>query len=90
MPLSNLLKSAAGTCPFCHQKAGILARAHRDCQESFQSGWTEMVAIAAEAARTHVFDERALRLTSAEIARRSYWDGNTVNWAISSTPERKC
>ena len=24
MPLSNLLKSAAGTCPFCRQKAGIL------------------------------------------------------------------
>ena len=28
MPLSNLLKSAAGTCPFCHQRAGILSREH--------------------------------------------------------------
>ena len=28
MPLSNLLKSAAGTCPFCRQKAGILPREH--------------------------------------------------------------
>ena len=28
MPLSNLLKSAAGTCPFCNQKAGILSREH--------------------------------------------------------------
>ena len=82
MPLSNLLKSAAGTCPFCHQKAGIIARTHRDCQETFQSGWTEMVAIAAEAARTHQFDENTLRLTLAEIARRSYGDGATVNEAL--------
>ena len=28
MPLSNLLKSGAGTCPFCHQKPGILSREH--------------------------------------------------------------
>ena len=28
MPLSNLLKSADGTCPFCSQKAGILSREH--------------------------------------------------------------
>ena len=82
MPLSSLLKSAAGTCPFCHQKAGIIARAHRNCQDTFQTGWTEMVAIAAEAARTHQFDENTLRLTLAEIARRSYGDGATVNEAL--------
>ena len=40
---ATLLKSAAGTCPFYNQKAGIIARAHRDCQETFQAGWTEMV-----------------------------------------------
>ena len=66
MPLSNLLHAAAGTCPHCRQKAGIIAHAHRDCQETFQAGWTEMVAIAAEAARTHKFDEKNLRLTLAE------------------------
>ena len=31
MPFFNLLHAAASTCPFCNQKAGILARAHRDC-----------------------------------------------------------
>ena len=82
MPLSNLLKSATGTCPFCRQKASIIARAHRDCQETFQSGWTEMVTIATEAARTHQFDEKTLRLTLAEIARRSHRDGPTVNEAL--------
>ena len=30
MPFSNLLKSAAGSCPFCHRKADIIARAHRN------------------------------------------------------------
>ena len=45
----------------------------------FGSGWTEMVAIAAEAARTHKFDEKNLRLTLAEIAHRSHGDGATVN-----------
>ena len=82
MALSNLLKSAAGTCPFCRQKAGILARAHRDCQETFQAGWTEMVAIAADAARTHSFDEKTLRLALAEIARKHHGDGATVNEAL--------
>ena len=48
MPLSNLLHAAAGTCRYCRQKAGIIARAHRDCQETFQAGWTEMVSIAAK------------------------------------------
>ena len=31
MPLSDILKSAAGTCPFCDQKAGILTREHLEC-----------------------------------------------------------
>ena len=82
MPLSHLMKSAAGTCPFCRQKAGIIARAHRDYRETFEAGWTEMVAIAAEAARTHAFDEKTLRLSLAEIAQRSYGDGATVNQAL--------
>ena len=41
-----------------------------------------MVAVAAEAARTHVFDEKTLRLTLAEIAGRSHGDGATVNEAL--------
>ena len=43
MPLSNLLKSAAGTCPFCNQKAGILSGSHTECRRTFQAGWNEMV-----------------------------------------------
>ena len=42
MPLYNLLKSAAGTCPFCNQKTGILSREHTDCRRTFQAGWDEM------------------------------------------------
>ena len=50
MPLSSLLKSAAGTCPFCHQKAGILSREHPECRRAHQAGWHEMVQLAAQAA----------------------------------------
>ena len=36
MPLSNLLKSTAGTCPFCNQKPGILTRQHPECRRTYQ------------------------------------------------------
>ena len=84
MPLSNLLKSAAGTCPFCHQKAGILSRSHTECRRAFQSGRNEMVRLAAQAAASRTFDEKTLRLSLAEIARRSYGDGDTVNQALET------
>ena len=38
MPISNLLKSAAGTCPFCHQKAGILSREYQGCRRTYRTG----------------------------------------------------
>ena len=82
MALTNLLKSAAGTCTFCHQKAGILTRRHTKCRRTYDAGFQEMIHIAAEAAKTHVFDEKTLRLTLAEVARRSYGDGATVNEAL--------
>ena len=82
MPLSNILKSAAGTCPFCNQKAGILSREHPECRRAHQAGWHEMVSLAASAAASHTFNEQSLRLSLAEIARRSYGDGNTVNQAL--------
>ena len=65
MPFSSISKPATGTCRYCRRTASIIARAHRDCQENFQTGWTEMLAIAAGAARTYQFDEKTLRLTLA-------------------------
>ena len=41
-----------------------------------------MTALATEAARTHVFDEKTLRLTPAEIASHSYGNGNAINQAL--------
>ena len=82
MPLSNLLKSAAGTCPFCNQKAGILSREHPECRRTYQAGWNEMVHLAAQAAASPQFDGKSLRLSLAEIARRSYGDDTTVNQAL--------
>ena len=82
MPLSSLLKSAAGTCPFCNQKAGILSREHPDCRRTFQAGWNEMVGLAADAARSHEVHANSLQVSLAEITRRSYGDANTVTRAL--------
>ena len=82
MPLSNLLESAAGTCPFCHQKASILSREHPGCRRAHQAGWKEMVGLAADAARSHEFHANSLQVSLAEITRRSYGDGSTVNQAL--------
>ena len=82
MPLSNLIQTLTGTCPHCGQKAGILSREHPECRRTHQAGWNEMVSLAASAAASHTFDEQSLRLSLAEIARRSYGDGATVNQAL--------
>ena len=82
MPLSNLLKSAAGTCPFCIQQAGILRRQHSQCRRTFKAGWNEMVHLAAEAAQSHEFHGNSLRVSLTVIARRSYGDASTVGRAL--------
>ena len=82
MPLSNLLKSAAGTCPSCHQKAGIPSREHPDCRRTFQVGWQEMVQLAADDAGSPDFDEGHLRLTLSAVAKISYGNEETVNQAL--------
>ena len=82
MPLSNLLRSAAGTCRHCGNKAGVIARDHPECRRTFDTGWDRMVGFAADAARSHDFDEKYLRLYLAEIAHSSYGDGATVNEAL--------
>ena len=82
MPLSNLLKSAAGTCPFCNQKAGILSREHPECRRAHQAGWNEMVRLAADAAGSHEFNPNYLQVSLTEIARRSYGNASTVTRAL--------
>ena len=84
MPLFALLKSAAGTCPSCHQKAGILSREHPECRQAHQADWHKMVNLAAQAAGSPDFDETQLRLTMAAVAQRSYGDGDTVNQALET------
>ena len=49
MPLPTFLRSAAGTCPFCRQKAGILSSEHPECRRAFQASWNRMVRLAAGA-----------------------------------------
>ena len=82
MPLSSFLKTAAGTCPFCHQKAGILSREHPECRRAHRAGWNEMVQLAAQAAGSPDFDEGHLRLTLFAVAKISYGNEDTVNQAL--------
>ena len=82
MPLSNLLKSAAAPAPSVARRPASSTREHPDCRRTYDTGFQEMVRIAAQAARTHSFDEKTLRLSLAEIARRSHGDGATVNQAL--------
>ena len=82
MPLSSLLKSAAGTCPFCRQKAGILSREHPECRRTHRAGWNEMVQLAADAAGSHEFNPNSLQVALTEIAKRSYGDASTVARAL--------
>ena len=81
MRLSNLLKSVAGTCPFCNHKASILSREHSQCRRTYDAGFQEMITLAADAARIHTFDEKTLRIALVDIAKRSYGNGTTVNQA---------
>ena len=82
MPLSNLIQTLTGTCPFCNQKAGILSREHPECRKNHQAGWNEMVRLASGAARSHEFNPNSLQISLAEIARRSYGDASTVARAL--------
>ena len=82
MPLSNFLRSAAGTCRYCNEKVGVLTRDHPDCRRTYQAGWNEMVRLAGSAARSHEFNPNSLQVSLAEIARRSYGNGSTIARAL--------
>lgn len=66
MPFTNFLKSTARTCRHCGKKAGLLAHDHPECRQTVDDGWNRMVAMAAEAARTHQFNSNALRVAMAD------------------------
>ena len=63
MPISNILKSAAGTCQYCGNKAGLIARDHPECRRTHDAEFREMVDLAAEADRTRNLDGKSTRLT---------------------------
>ena len=48
-----------------------------------ESGWDEMVSMAAKAAEATTFNQRELRLELMTIAQRSFYDGDGINAAIA-------
>ena len=89
MPLPRLLKAATGTCRYRGNKAGIISRDHPDCLRAHQAGWQKMLELAADAAQSHTLDEKTLRLSLAEIARRSYGDGTPPSTKPSKRAETR-
>ena len=82
MPLSNLLKSAAGACRFCGQKAGVLSRSHSGCRRTLRYR-PPGNGLPGRRSRTHppVRREDPPALPGRN-ARRSFGDGATVNQAL--------
>lgn len=56
MLLSNILRSGSGACPFFNKKAGILSRKHFQPRRTCDSGFQEIVTLAADAAKPHAFE----------------------------------
>ena len=81
MLLANLFRP---TCRRYGQRTGLLTRTHPECELTFDIDWQEMVQLAAQTAGSADFDENQLRLTMAEIAQRSYGNGDTVNQALEA------
>ena len=71
MPITRFIQSLSGTCRYCGQKTGLLKRDHRECRQTHQTGYQEMVQLAAQAASAHTLNEAALRQTLGAIAQRS-------------------
>ena len=82
MPLSSLLKSAAGTCPFCRQKASILSREHPECAGPTRPAGRRWYSSPPKPPGSRDFDESHLRLTMSVVAKTSYGNENTVNQAL--------
>ena len=81
MPLRQFFQSLNGTCRYCGQQAGIFHRNHQECQETHQSGWEEMIQLAAQAA-AHSFNKATLRQTLGAIAQRSRATGEDIDRAL--------
>ena len=82
MPIAQILQSLKGTCRFCRQQTSLLKRDHRECRQTHQTGWQEMIQLAAQAASAHTFNEAALRQTLQAIAQRSRATGEDIDRAL--------
>ena len=75
MPMAQILQSLKGTCRFCRQQTSLLKRDHRECRQTHQTGWQEMVQLAAQAASAYTFNEAAL---GQALQKKSTGAGTTI------------
>ena len=72
-----------GTCRYCNQSAGFLRKQHRPCQDLHAQSMREMTQLAAQAAGTAGFSEKALRNTLQTIASRARASTDDISQAIA-------
>ena len=72
-----------GNCRHCGNKAGLLRRSHKDCENAHRTGHQQMVALVANAAGQSNFRESALLGDPEEIAADSYIDADGIRVAIA-------
>ena len=64
------------------QKCGLVSHESMHCRKTLQADRSEMINLAAQAIRPRNFSARAMYLAPAEIARRFFGDGATVNQTL--------
>lgn len=70
-----------GICIYCGQPAGLLRRQHQECAVNHEQGYSEMGALASQAARGLV-NLHSLEPKLAEVARRSYITADQMNQVL--------
>ena len=72
-----------GDCRHCGRKAGFLRRAHRECEQTRDAGWSEMVRLTAAAATAPDFHSAVLQQNLEAVAARSFIPGGDIPAAIA-------
>ena len=72
-----------GRCKYCGNKAGLLRRSHKECDNAHRAGRQRMVALVADAAGQSDFSESALLGDLETIASRAYIDEDAIRAVIA-------
>ena len=76
-----------GTCTYCGQTAGFLRSKHKECEQKYNKGWTDMTSLAKEAILGN-FELDNIEKKMTEIANCHYITNDKIRLALTSGWER--